>query len=303
MRNSKNKVLISVIMPVYNGGRYLKNAIESILNQTFKDFEFIIINDGSVDESLDIIGSFKDERIILINRENRGLAVSLNEGLQVASGKYIARMDADDIAMPNRLAKQYAYMQRNKNTILLGSAVSYIDEDGNFIGTSYPYIGKKVKYYLRNRGNVIAHPSTLFVKKYAILAGGYSEKVGKYFEDHYLWAKMLKYGDVNNLSIPLLKYRISSDAVSSIGDQANFNKKALVFINKHLDDEPSHNELKFIKERADLERKLLKEDRIKVSEKRIQVLKSKENSFKIRVLKKIVGEKKAIWLISYIKSL
>lgn len=121
--------LISVIMPVYNAEKYLKESIESILNQTYKNFEFIIINDGSTDDSLKIINYYaaKDNRIRIISRENKGLVYSLNQGIKLAKGKYIARMDADDISIIDRFEKQIKYFDKNEVDIL-GSFMKYFGD-------------------------------------------------------------------------------------------------------------------------------------------------------------------------------
>ena len=112
---SENTPIISVVMPVYNNEKYLDDSIRSILNQTYNNFEFIIINDGSTDGSFTIINSYlrKDDRIILINKENTGISQSLNEGIKISKGKYIARMDGDDISAPNRLFEQLNLMDHN----------------------------------------------------------------------------------------------------------------------------------------------------------------------------------------------
>ena len=113
---------ISVVMPAYNAEKYITEAIDSILFQTFKDFEFIIINDASTDSTKDIIESYKDPRIKLVNNEqNKGVAKSLNIGISVACGKYIARMDADDIALPERFQKQFDFMEQHPNIDVCGS--------------------------------------------------------------------------------------------------------------------------------------------------------------------------------------
>ena len=108
--------LISVVLPVFNGDKYLSEAIESILNQTYINFEFIIINDGSTDGSLTIIENYrvKDNRIVVISRENKGLIASLNEGIRIANGGYIARMDQDDLSLPTRLEEQVKFMDSNQ---------------------------------------------------------------------------------------------------------------------------------------------------------------------------------------------
>lgn len=113
---------VSVLMPVYNGAKYLHEAVKSILDQTYADFEFLIVNDGSTDDSEKIILSFKDPRIVIIKNEiNIGLINSLNKGLTIAKGKYIARMDADDVAMPQRLELQVKEFNTNPNAIVIGT--------------------------------------------------------------------------------------------------------------------------------------------------------------------------------------
>ena len=124
---------ISVIMSVFNGSKFLADAIQSILNQTFKEFELIIVDDGSTDNSLNIIRSFEsaDSRIKVISKLNEGLAKSLNAAISASQGDFIARMDADDISYKNRLEKQYEYMQKNKSIDLCGCSMDIIDEHGN----------------------------------------------------------------------------------------------------------------------------------------------------------------------------
>ena len=118
------KPMVSVVMPVYNGSKYLKEAIDSILNQTFTNFELIIINDGSTDNSEDIIFSYQDRRIYYLkNEHNKGICITLNRGLDNARGKYIARMDCDDISMPQRLAKQVNYLERHRDVGALGTDI------------------------------------------------------------------------------------------------------------------------------------------------------------------------------------
>ena len=128
MKNDKIK--ISVLMSTYNGKIYLKDCMNSILKQTHKKFEFIIIEDGSKDKSLNIIKSFNDKRIkLIINKKNIGLSKSLNKGLKIATGKYIARIDADDISKKNRLKYQLDYLEKNKDIGVLGTDIVIINEE------------------------------------------------------------------------------------------------------------------------------------------------------------------------------
>ena len=176
MGNNKLKPLITVLMSVYNGERYLHEAIESILNQTFTDFEFLIINDGSTDSTRDIITSYTDSRIRLIdNEQNIGLTKSLNKGIDLARGKYIARMDADDISMPERLEVQYNFLEKNIEYSLVSSGAYLIDENNNQIGELYrPYNYEMILGYIFFF-NPIIHPSVLFEKKEIIECGKYNE--------------------------------------------------------------------------------------------------------------------------------
>ncbi|NHJ46179.1 MAG: glycosyltransferase family 2 protein, partial [Asgard group archaeon] len=127
---SSSKIKVTVLMSVFNGEKYLREAIDSVLHQTFTDFEFLIINDGSTDNSVEIINSYDDERIHLVhNEQNIGLAASLNKGINLARGEYIARMDCDDINHQTRLEKQVKFMDKNPDIGLLSSANRFIQDD------------------------------------------------------------------------------------------------------------------------------------------------------------------------------
>jgi glycosyltransferase involved in cell wall biosynthesis len=132
-------VKITVLMPVYNAAGYIAEAIESVLLQTFRDFELLIVNDGSTDGTTNVIRSFNDDRIVLIEQENQGVAAALNNGLRHARADYIARFDADDICYPERLEKQYHFIRSNPDYIVVGSAADYMDATGNYIFTHHPH--------------------------------------------------------------------------------------------------------------------------------------------------------------------
>ena len=126
---------VTVLMPVYNGSKYLKAAIDSILSQSFTDFEFLIINDGSTDDSVKIINSYHDQRIKLIdNKINQGLVAVLNQGLKLAIGEYIARMDSDDFSTCNRLSQQVRFMDKHNDIGVLGSWVKIMKGSDEFLG-------------------------------------------------------------------------------------------------------------------------------------------------------------------------
>ena len=145
------KPLVSVIMPAYNGEKYIREAIESVLNQTYERFEFIIVEDASSDRTLSIIREFKDERIMLFqNSENKGIAYSTNLGIDNSNGKYIALLDDDDIATPQRLELQVKFMEEHDEIDILGGRSAYIDKDGEFLRYAAEpiYNHKCIKAYL-----------------------------------------------------------------------------------------------------------------------------------------------------------
>lgn len=226
--------LISVILPVYNGEKYLREAIESILNQTYTNFEFIIINDGSKDDSLEIIKEYekKDERIIVINRENRGLIATLNEGIEKAKGKYIARMDQDDISLPQRFEEQLKYMIINDFDICGGNYLIIDENTENISSSEVPETVSEI--LLTMASNVpFAHPSVMIKKvflndkklKYGI--NGYRNA-----EDLDLWINMYnKNAKFGNVREQIMKYRVISTSMSrtnhkkiKIESNASFNK-------------------------------------------------------------------------------
>ena len=204
---------ISVIMPAYNCESYISESIKSILGQTFSDFEFIIINDGSTDSTLDIINQFAkdDERIKIINHEtNKGLIYSLNEGIDNAKGEYIARMDADDISLPKRFEKQVEYLDNHLDVGVLGGGGQNFGANND---TNYSPEFVDLIELLRGVG--FYHPSVMIRTK--ILHKNNIRYDSEYYlvEDHDLWARLLKYTKLRNLQEILIKYRVHSDSVSN----------------------------------------------------------------------------------------
>ena len=203
-----NEVKITVLMPAYNAAGYIADAINSVLAQTFADFELLIINDGSTDETEAIINSFADNRIVVINQENLGVAAALNAGLKHARATFIARFDADDICLPQRLEKQYEFLKTNPEYIIVGAAVDYMDANGNYIFTYDPPY--KTDAELRSIPLHICpfiHSSVIY-KKEVVAAIGYNVHAHS-FEDHLLWQKIHDSGKMHNLSESLVKVRLN----------------------------------------------------------------------------------------------
>lgn len=205
MNNKNNNLMISVVMPVYNAERYLDEAIQSILTQTYKDFEFIIINDGSIDNSLKIIKKYQeqDSRIILINRENKGFVYSLNEAIYMAKGDCIARMDADDISLPNRFKEQVQILDTMNNIDVIGCNYQLIDNQSKITG--------EVKVPITNNDILMslcysvpfAHPSVM-IRKSVFDSVKYENNPT---EDYLLWSKIYKNNNFYNLDKCLFQYR------------------------------------------------------------------------------------------------
>jgi len=209
--------VVSVVLPVYNAELFLADAIESILNQTFSDFEFIIVNDGSLDSSLDIIKRYAliDTRIKLVDRENRGLIITLNEALELAQGDYIARMDADDISLPTRFDKQVSYLSDNSNCVAVGVLANLIDSDDDLI-CSYNNLLSHEDIdgaHIKCQGGAIVHPSAMIRRRSMIDVNGYS-KLYPHAEDLDLWLRLAEVGYLTNIPEKLFLYR---QHVNSIG--------------------------------------------------------------------------------------
>lgn len=167
--------LISVILPVYNAESFLRNSIFSILDQTLPDFELIVIDDGSTDSSLRIIQQIQDSRIVLISRENRGLPSTLNEGISLAKGNFIARMDADDISLPNRFEKQYLHLCNNPEIDILGTQALLINENNLVVGRARkPCTQTILKKYIKHATPAL-HPTFFLKKSIYEQLGGYQD--------------------------------------------------------------------------------------------------------------------------------
>lgn len=205
---------ISVVMSVYNGARFLPQAIESILQQSWSDFEFVIVNDGSTDETWSILESYcsQDSRIRLTDQENRGLTASLNRGCSLSQGKFIARMDADDVAMPRRLEWQMDFMATHPDVGVLGGAFELIDGAGKNLGVSWlPLEDREIRRMLLD-STAFLHPSVLMSHSALARVGGYREV--KYAEDYDLWLRLAEQTKLANLQEVIHQYRVHPDQVS-----------------------------------------------------------------------------------------
>jgi glycosyltransferase involved in cell wall biosynthesis len=198
-------------MPVYNDRPYVRQAVDSMLAQTFADFELVIVDDGSTDGSSQLLDELaaRDTRIRVEHLpENGGIVRALNRGLELCIGRYIARMDADDIALPHRLERQVSYLDSHTDVVALGTALKYIDARGRDLAVVRH--GHPSGSLLR--GNPLLHPTVMF-RAGAVRDRGLSYREEfRYAEDYYLWLEMSRLGRLASLEDVLLEYRISASA-------------------------------------------------------------------------------------------
>lgn len=235
MKNPRNNPLVSVVMPAYNAAEYVEQAVESILNQTYKRFEFIIIDDASTDSTFNILKDVraKDKRIILIqNQENLGVTKSLNKGLELARGKYIIRMDADDWSYPERFELQMELMEKNPKVVVCGSYVEICDSK---LKTKY------VRKYHSNDTNIrkhifryspFAHPATIW--KAEVLKKERYNEIINVSQDYELYFRVGKIGKFMNLNKPLLKLRLHKQSISTTMSNTQSKNTILIRLNAVL---------------------------------------------------------------------
>jgi glycosyltransferase involved in cell wall biosynthesis len=224
--NNSTSPLVSVVMSVYNGETYLREAIDSVLHQSYSNFEFIIINDGSSDKSLPIIKSYTDNRIILIDNDgNKGLIYSLNKGLEIAKGAYIARMDADDVCLPERFDLQVNQFLNNPKAMIIGSDYYLLTENKlryikNINDSDYQ---KAVLLF----APCFCHP-TVMMKNIFNEKSIYYNQNFIHAEDYKLWTDLYAFGDYLNINKPLLKYRNHSSQISNLKKDSQLTISSLI---------------------------------------------------------------------------
>ncbi|MFO7902521.1 MAG: glycosyltransferase [Pirellulaceae bacterium] len=207
---------VSVVMSVYNAERYLAQAVRSILQQDLEDFEFVVVDDGSTDGSLGILRSFSDGRLVVLEQENQGLPKALNRGVRQARAPLIARMDADDVSMPNRLRLQLEFLEQNSDHVAVGSNARVIDEDGRYVyATDKPLDDRSLRARCLQTPlePPLIHPASMFRRAAFTAAGGYSEQVIG-VEDTVLFNRMMRSGKFANLAEPLIQYRIVPTSIT-----------------------------------------------------------------------------------------
>lgn len=225
-----NNPNISVVMSVFNGEEFIQSAIQSVLNQTFTQFEFIISNNGSTDRTLEILQSFKniDNRIIIFDHEDLGFANSLNQAIQLARSNIIARFDADDIMLPTRLEDQYSYLITNKDISLSSCLAYYINKNGKRIGKTFSDLKStevNKKYIIDGEPIGLLHPGAIFYKDKFTTIGGYREEFAP-AEDIDLWNR---FNDKNYWATVQQSYLMEYRMVSNTEIGKNFKKSRVKY--------------------------------------------------------------------------
>lgn len=211
-----NSTLVSIIMPVYNNEKFILEAVDSIVKQTYADFELIIIDDASTDNTVNQIDSFRDNRIKLLqNHQHEGISSSLNKGIKLCNGELIARMDGDDVSSSSRLQKQVDYLKSNPDISICGSNIILINADGSFICEhNYNSDDEKIKTDLFFGKTSLAHPAIMFRKSMIEQFGTYDQSFD-YAEDYELYCRLSPNISFHNMQDHLLLYRQHSASVSN----------------------------------------------------------------------------------------
>ncbi len=234
--------MVTVLLPVYNGEKYLREAIDSILNQTYTDFEFLIINDGSTDRTEEIILSYTDPRINYVkNEQNIKLIATLNKGLKLAKGKYIARMDGDDVSLPARLEKQIGYMEKHPEIGLCGSYIQTLEAGSEYI-IKYQTESDQIKFRLLFDTH-FPHPAAVLRK--SVLTENNLEYELKYIhaEDYVLWNRMALHTGLHNIPEVLVLKRSHDEQVSIVHNDlqqqvmSGFRKELMEMVMGKIDEQ------------------------------------------------------------------
>lgn len=222
---------VSVVMSVFNGEKYLRNAIDSVLSQTFDNFEFIIIDDGSSDSGPELIKAYQDPRIRFSrNDQNIGVTRTLNKGLKQARGEYIARMDSDDVSLPDRLAKQVALMDANPEMGACGTWALDIDETGKVVDKRETPIGEKLDCFYWQRTPII-HPAAMF--RFTPSSGPWYDETTPVAQDYDLWLRIRAEQSLGNVPEYLLLYRVHDKSITAANAESQTRSSYIGFC-KHV---------------------------------------------------------------------
>ncbi len=219
-------------MPVYNAEKYLREAMDSVISQSYTQFDFIIVNDGSTDNSENIINSYKDERIHLVSKPNGGVASALNAGILYSESKYIIRFDADDVCLPDRFQDQINFLEQNPEYVLIGGNVIYMDEAGEFLFDFENKSKTHEEIQLNMLGDCPVVHSSICYKRLAVIEAGLYNEFAFTFEDHLLWTRLINIGKFYNSDKYYIKVRFNAASVTL--DAKDYDPALIKLKNKAL---------------------------------------------------------------------
>jgi glycosyltransferase involved in cell wall biosynthesis len=219
----KDKPLVSIVIPVHNGEEYIKEAIDSCLNQTYGNIEIIVVDDKSTDDTLKILKEYRDKITVISVEKQNGLGNVLNIGIRASKGQYIARMDADDVMYPSRIEKQVEYMQEHPSCVAVSGQIDIIDSDGNITGhREYAIEDRDIKKNMF-LFQPFAHPAVMLRKSTLEDVGLYPENMWK-VEDVKLFFLLSQKGEFHNIEDTVLKYRMTFNTQSQSNMLDHFKK-------------------------------------------------------------------------------
>jgi glycosyltransferase involved in cell wall biosynthesis len=212
MKNQKNNPLVSVLIPTYNSELYIKETLESILNQTYKNLEIVVIDDASIDNTINIVKRYEDKRIrLFINDKNLGISKNMNKGIKLSHGKYLAIMDADDWSYPYRIEEEVKLMEENPKVVLCSGYMDICDENLNIKNRrTYPLTDEEIRRAIV-RYDPISHPASMWRMSELLKTGLYSKNF-PICRDYDLIVRISEFGKYQNIPKPLIKYRVRKDS-------------------------------------------------------------------------------------------
>jgi len=298
---------ITVLLSVYNDEKYIGESIDSILDQTFKDFELLIVDDCSTDGTVDVIRKYKDSRIrLVVNKKNVDITRSLNKGLKLARGKYIARLDSDDVSIPKRLEKQFNFLEDNKDYAAVGSRTEYIDGDGNHIGYWKQEISAEEIFYALSYRCCLTSSSMMFNRETVSKIGNYDES-SSHAEDYEIFYRISRKHKIYVIPEYLIKYRIrenqrlvinnspTRERTFKIASNTKIDRELLEYLQNRKEEKSFFKRIKLIKELYRFQINIQKEGiEIGLSGKKLKSICCKK--IIIFIIKIMVGKKGKILL-------
>lgn len=212
MNQKSSQPLVSVLIPTYNSEKYIKDTLESILNQTYGNLEIVVIDDASIDSTLEIVKKYKDQRIkLFVNEKNLGISGNMNKGIRLSNGKYLAIMDADDWSYPYRIEEQVKLMEDNPKVVLCSGYMDICDENLNFKNTrTYPTTDKDIRRAIV-KYDPISHPASMWRMSELLKTSLYNKNF-PICRDYDLIVRISEYGEYQNIPKSLIKYRVRKDS-------------------------------------------------------------------------------------------